>query len=92
MYVAFSVFFKVLYTVYCIEFRNSESVWPLVHVMCLSLSGDALIDSESSTLTKGHEEELRQLEDEIAACKWTHTHSMLSFPVPFFVHTVCLPV
>ncbi|KAK5902633.1 hypothetical protein CesoFtcFv8_007869 [Champsocephalus esox] len=32
-----------------------------------TVQGDALIDSESSTLTKGHEEELRQLEDEIAA-------------------------
>ena len=41
--------------------------------MCLSLLGR----DERSTMLKAHEEELRQLDDEIAACKWTQTHRTL---------------
>ncbi|KAI9523528.1 hypothetical protein NQZ68_026470 [Dissostichus eleginoides] len=52
-----------------------------------TVQGDALIDSESSTLTKGHEEELRQLEDEIAASCFTsgfdrHTSLVFNPTVP----------
>ncbi len=47
-------------------------------VVCLSLSEDAQNERERTAMIKGQiEEELRQLEDEIAACKCTdkHTHT-----------------
>lgn len=56
--------------------REGETVGS--YVMCLSLSGDA--QRERTTMIKGQiEEELRQLEDEVAACKWRHTHTHSQF-------------
>lgn len=56
----------------CVCERGRETVGS--YVMCLSLSGDAQNERERSMMIKGQiEEELRQLEDEIAACKWGYT-------------------
>lgn len=54
----------------CVSVRDSG------YVYCKSFSGDAQNERERTRMIKRQiEEELRQLEDEIAACKQTHTNT-----------------
>lgn len=60
----------------CVSVREREKETVGSSVMCMSFSGDDLNERErTNTIKRQIEEELRQLEDEISACKWIHTHS-----------------